>query len=63
VGPLPFYFLGLIVLLLLSAFFSGSEAALFSLSRTQIRALKERSPGGKLTARLLEHRAHCSSPS
>jgi len=55
VGPLPFYFLGLVVLLLLSAFFSGSEAALFSLSRTQIRALKERSPGGKLTARLLEH--------
>lgn len=54
-GALPFYFLGLIVLLLLSAFFSGSEAALFSLSRTQVRALKERTPGGKLTARLLEH--------
>lgn len=53
VGSLPVYFLGLVVLLLLSAFFSGSEAALFSLSRSQIRALKEKSPGGRLLARLL----------
>lgn len=53
-GPLPLYFAGLVVLLLLSAFFSGSEAALFSLSRAQIRALKLRSPGGRLAGRLLE---------
>ncbi len=53
-GSLPYYFLGLVVLLLLSAFFSGSEAALFSLSRTQTRALRERSPGGRMAARLLE---------
>jgi putative hemolysin len=55
VGSLPVYFAGLVVLLLLSAFFSGSEAALFSLSRTQTRALKQNSPGGRLAARLLEH--------
>lgn len=53
-GSLPLYFTGLIVLLLLSAFFSGSEAALFSLSRSRIRGLKEFSPGGRLAARLLE---------
>lgn len=52
-GYLPLYFVGLVVLLLLSAFFSGSEAALFSLSRAQIRGLKERTPGGRLAARLL----------
>jgi putative hemolysin len=54
VGALPFYFLGLVVLLLFSAFFSGSEAVLFSLSRTQTRALRQHSPGGRITARLLE---------
>jgi putative hemolysin len=54
VGALPYYFLGLVVLLLFSAFFSGSEAVLFSLSRTQTRALRQRSPGGRITARLLE---------
>ncbi|HET6348247.1 MAG TPA: DUF21 domain-containing protein, partial [Candidatus Krumholzibacteria bacterium] len=54
VGNLPVYFVGLVVLLLLSAFFSGSEAALFSLSRSQIRELKARTRGGRLLARLLE---------
>ncbi len=53
VGSLAVYFGGLVVLLLLSAFFSGSEAALFSLSRSDIRALSESSPGGRLVARLL----------
>jgi putative hemolysin len=54
VGSLPLYFFGLIVLLLVSAFFSGAEAALFSLSRSQIRALSESSRGGRLLARLLD---------
>ena len=54
-GSLPLYFAGLVVLLLLSAFFSGAEAALFSLSRARIRALGERSRGGRLAARLLVH--------
>lgn len=53
-GALPLYFLGLVVLLLFSAFFSGSEAVLFSLSRTQTRALRQHSPGGRITARLLD---------
>jgi putative hemolysin len=44
---------GLVVLLLLSAFFSGSEAALFSLSRSQARALRDASGGGRKAARLL----------
>ncbi|MDH3197009.1 MAG: hemolysin family protein [Candidatus Krumholzibacteria bacterium] len=49
----PFYFVALAALLLLSAFFSGSEAALFSLRRAQVRALSER-PGGGALGRLLE---------
>jgi putative hemolysin len=53
VGNLLVYFCGLVVLLLVSAFFSGAEAALFSLSRSQVRALKEASRGGRLLARLL----------
>ena len=47
------YLAGLAVLLLLSAFFSGSEAALFSLSRSQTRALRDASVGGRRAARLL----------
>jgi putative hemolysin len=46
--------IALAVLLCLSAFFSGSESALFSLSRTQERNLRERSPGGRLIARMLD---------
>ena len=53
VGQLSIYFCGLVVLLLLSAFFSGAEAALFSLSRTQIRGLQAASRGGRLLAGLL----------
>jgi putative hemolysin len=52
-GNLGVYFIGLVVLLGLSAFFSGAEAALFSLSNSQIRALKEKSRGGRLLARLM----------
>ena len=52
-GDLLLYLAGLLSLLLLSAFFSGAEAALFSLSRTQVRSLKEATGGGQLVARLL----------
>ena len=54
-GNLGVYFIGLLVLLCFSAFFSGAEAALFSLSNSQIRALKEKTPGGRLLARLMAH--------
>jgi putative hemolysin len=53
VGDVLLYLAGLLTLLLLSAFFSGAEAALFSLSRSQVRALREGTPGGALVARLL----------
>ena len=52
-GPV-LYLIALAVLLCLSAFFSGSESALFSLSRTQVRSLRERSAGGRLIARMLD---------
>lgn len=52
-GNLGVYFIGLLVLLCLSAFFSGAEAALFSLSNAQIRALKQASRGGRLLAKLM----------
>jgi len=42
------------LLLTLSAFFSGSEAALYSLTRPQVRALEERSAAGRLVGRLLK---------
>lgn len=54
-GEVALYFSGLVVLLLLSTFFSGSEAALFSLSRSQLRGLRDGSPGGRAAARLLAH--------
>ena len=45
----------LILLFILSAFFSGSETSLFSLSRARVRRLRDHSgPGGKLAARLLQ---------
>ena len=45
----------LVFLFILSAFFSGSETSLFSLSRARIRRLRDHSgPGGKLAARLLQ---------
>ena len=51
---LPLYLIALVALLFLSASFSGSEAALFSLSRTRLRAFGDRSPRGKQVATLLE---------
>jgi CBS domain containing-hemolysin-like protein len=54
-GEFALYFSGLVVLLLLSAYFSGTEAALFSLGRGQLRALRDASPGGRAVARLLAH--------
>jgi len=45
----------LMLLFILSAFFSGSETSLFSLSRAKIRRLRDHSgPGGKLAAKLLQ---------
>ncbi|MBI3326052.1 MAG: HlyC/CorC family transporter [Nitrospinae bacterium] len=47
-------FLLVAILLALSAFFSGSEAALFSLTTVQVERLKERGGGlGRLIARML----------
>lgn len=53
-GDILLYTAGLLALLLLSAFFSGSEAALFSLSRSQLRGLRKRPGGGQRAARLLD---------
>jgi putative hemolysin len=53
VDDLLLYVVALAVLLTLSAFFSGSEAALYSLTRPQIRSLGDRSPAGRLVGRLL----------
>lgn len=52
-GDLILYFAGLVVLLALSAFFSGAEAALFSLSQSQIRSLQAGRRGARVV-RLLE---------
>jgi putative hemolysin len=53
VDELFIYIAALVVLLFLSAFFSGSEAALYSLTRPQVRAMEERSPAGRQVGRLL----------
>ncbi|NIO00842.1 MAG: DUF21 domain-containing protein [Candidatus Latescibacteria bacterium] len=47
-----FYGIALAVLLAFSAFFSGSEAALFSLSRAQLKALSLTSSAGKIVSNL-----------
>ncbi len=47
------YLGGLTVLLFLSGFFSGSETALFSLSRTQARRMRNGSVGERFATRLL----------
>jgi putative hemolysin len=47
------YIVGLAVLIFLSAFFSGSEAALFSLNRSQTARLAKQSPAGREIAGLL----------
>jgi len=52
-GSLPVYLISLGVLIAFSAFFSGSEAALFSLRRTQISRMRTSSAAGGLVAKLL----------
>ena len=42
------------VLILLSAFFSGSEAALFSLTRSNRKRLARSGPGGRVADSLLQ---------
>jgi len=54
VDGLLLYAVALAALLCLSAFFSGSEAALFSLSRSRLRSLGEGNAAGRTIARLLE---------
>jgi putative hemolysin len=53
VDSVALYFLALVALLCLSAYFSGTEAALFSLGRSQVRALGTRSAAGREIERLL----------
>lgn len=50
---LAFYLIALVALLCLSGFFSGSEAALFSLSRSEIRRMSTVSASGREIERLL----------
>ena len=51
-----FNIFALVLLFFLSAFFSGSETSLFSLSRARIRKLRDKSgAGGKLAAKLLQN--------
>ncbi len=52
-NTLSFHLAALVVLILFSAFFSGSEAALFSLGRASVSRLDTGSPAGKRVARLL----------
>ena len=48
-------FLALFILILLSAFFSGSETGLMTLNRYRLRHLAEKGhPGAQRAARLLE---------
>jgi CBS domain containing-hemolysin-like protein len=46
--------IGLIVLLALSGFFSGSETALFSLSRSQVKRMSDGSRGDRAAHRMLQ---------
>ena len=48
--PLYYIFLLLLVLILLSAFFSGSETGLISLNRYRLKHLAEKNHGGALRA-------------
>ena len=50
---MPFYLIFLAVLILFSAFFSSSEGALFSLTRSNVNRLEDKSPAGKQIAHLL----------
>lgn len=55
------YVIGMAILLTASAFFSGSETALFSLTRTQARRMKRGSPGEVRATELLDHPQHLLS--
>jgi putative hemolysin len=55
VNALLFSFVPLVILLAISAYFSGSEAALYSLTRPQVRALEQRSPAGREVSNLLKN--------
>lgn len=50
---MPFYLIFLAVLILFSAFFSSSEGALFSLTRSNVSRLENQSPAGRRVAHLL----------
>lgn len=53
--PVPL-FLCILVLLVLSAFFSASEVAFFSIHRLRLRGMgEEGSPTGRLVSRMMEH--------
>lgn len=52
-GSFAFYCLSLAALMFVSGFFSGSEAALFSLSRSQVRTLAAQARPGREIERLL----------
>ena len=55
-GPVPLYLFLILLFLLLSAFFSGSEAALLSLQRVRLQGLLQRQvPGARRVARMVEH--------
>jgi len=54
VDDLLIFLVPLLILLALSAFFSGSEAALYSLTRPQVRSLEERSRAGRVAGKLLK---------
>jgi len=54
VSGLSFSLLALIALLAVSGFFSGAEAALFSLERNRVRELGASSANGRIVASLLE---------
>ena len=52
----PWVLLVISICVLLSAFFSGSESALFSIHRVRLRSMAEEPSGtGRMVARLLEH--------
>ncbi len=45
----------ILILLVLSAFFSGSETALFSITRAQAKRMRDGTPGERAVTRLLRH--------
>ena len=54
-GPVPLYLLLAFICLVLSAFFSGTEATLLSVQRVRLHGmLQRRVPGARLVARIVE---------